>query len=466
MPLMVGPDGDRLAAVEDGVTEEQLIAELKELDATQLAIAEAGAMGGRLADVDVVVAAAAMAEVQERALARLNAAAEIETRVREGLAAIAASASDVYEQLDVAGQAAAAEAAAKVGLVREPPPSISQIGLVHEAMESWQNGADATYRPAAATPSDGGGEAAYAPSPATYTRLTPEQVSSAPSPAEGEVVGEEEGAYYGAADEGGAGGGGGGDGGFFVARQQRSKHISEQLLRLQEESRRLQEQSRTLQERAVEMQRQAGIEADSPLEEAPMSSASALPNPGLGGEEGEEEEAEARMLAEEQRQLEVQIQEALASGAEAVSASHGMLGGATPKPAPISWSMPQRGGQQQQLQPQLQGAMLGGKGKQSANFKPPASTKKGALPGPHHGERTRSVSILSPVSAATLAAAAAGDAGRSGYPPAGQMRRLDSAASSTVDNTPVLPSWSGEAAGHIQQHALLPHTFSGSDFRS
>ena len=172
-------------------------------------------------------------------------------------------------------------------------------------------------------------------------------------------MGEEGGAYYGAADEGGAGGGGGA-GGFFVARQQRSKHISEQLLRLLEASRRLQEQSRTLPERAVEMQRQAGIEADSPSEEAPMSSASALPNPGLGGEEGEEEAAEAWMLAEEQRQLEVQIQEALASGAEAVSASHGMLGGATPKPAPISWSMPQRGGQQQQLQPQLQGGDGGG----------------------------------------------------------------------------------------------------------
>lgn len=46
---------------------------------------------------------------------------------------------------------------------------------------------------------------------------------------------------------------------FVTARMERSKHIANELAKLQEESRRLQEQSKMLQQRAMQMQREVGI---------------------------------------------------------------------------------------------------------------------------------------------------------------------------------------------------------------
>jgi hypothetical protein len=221
--------------------------------------------------------------------------------------------------------------------------------------------------------------------------------------------------------------------GFFQQRQQRSKHISEQLLRLQEESRRLQEQSHMLQERAKEIQRQAGISIDMP-EPVPE-------DPTLA------EVTEASLLQEDQLQLERQINEALATGAEAVAASSAAMdpeGAGGNRPAPIMWSLPP--GKSGQAPPLKAAAAAAPKleGKVPLNSK--TAAKKSAMhsPGPNDRSVVRNVSILSPASAAALAAAAAGDAGRSGYPLKDQQQERLGSAASTVDNMPVLPTWSGE----------------------
>ena len=419
MPLMVGPDGAPLAAITDDMTEEQLIAELKELDATQQAIAESGASAGRLSAVDAVAATAAILEVQERALARLNRDAELETRVRLGLEAIAASANQVFEALGSSGLASSAELAAKAGLMdAETPSSVSKIALIHEAIEQAQVGAAMFYQ-----------------GPDKYNRAAIEQLAAEPSnvgdsgwvretepPTNPRTFHVEK------------------EDGFFHARQQRSKHISESLLRLQEESRRLQEQSRMLQERAMAMQRQAGLSTE-PLS---ADSAAALPAP--------EADMEAASLQIEQGQIDQQIEDALAAGSHAVMDSLAALGPG-PEPvrpaamgrppslgAPISWSMPPKAaGHQLQQQHQQQSKPSGGS-KASSSSKPKPKKSSLTSPGPERGFITRNVSILSPASAAAIRAAADADFNRSGHPAAREQERLDSPGS--VDNMPILPSWS------------------------
>ena len=422
MPLMVGPDGSPLAAVTDDMTEEQLIAELKELDATQLAIAESGASAGRLSGVDSVAAAAAVMEVQERALARLNREAELEMRVRMGLDAIAASANEVYESLDSFGLVAAADMDAKVGNVNEPPTNLSKIALIHEAIEQAQDGA-AMFNP-------------------RNTHATPEQMMAQSSDS-AEDSGSRGVAEIGLAEPSNISGHVE-DGIFFQARQQRSKHISEALLRLQEESRQLQEQSRLLQERALVMQRQAGLSTGPPAEEVVVPQQA-------------EADQEAAMLKVEQDQLELQIKEALAAGSHAVIESQatleprlqvmGSIAGGRPASlgAPIAWNMPAKaGGHPMSTKPP-------GGSKSSGKVLP----RKSALvsPGPDRGGVNRNVSILSPVSAVALRAAAEADASRSGQPSTRERERLDSAGS--LDNAPMLPSWSGEDTFNVGRFRSL-----------
>ncbi|GAX85645.1 hypothetical protein CEUSTIGMA_g13060.t1 [Chlamydomonas eustigma] len=274
MPLMVGPDGEALSAVDDSITEHQLLKELAELEALRVAMAESG---GRPSGMDTVAAAAAMAEVQERAMARLKAAADLDARMREAVAAVEASAMQVRQRLDAGGggggggaggagfvSASEASAAHVVDLPdlsqhASGPQSIVDIAMLHTAIDQAAYfeapASAANVRPAEARLALAGELTGESPSPDAFSvKSVGQQVDdshtiAAASLAVMSVDGGEHVVQY------------------VDARQQRSKHINEQLLRLHEESRRLQEQSRLLTERAVEMQRQAGLLVPAPSEQ-------------------------------------------------------------------------------------------------------------------------------------------------------------------------------------------------------
>ncbi len=117
------------------------------------------------------------------------------------------------------------------------------------------------------------------------------------------------------------------------ARQRRSRHISEQLQKLQQESRQLQEQSRLLTERAIEMQRNAGIPVAAnpapPVPAPPALASTAIEQ----GQEQQQPDASAHEAEQQQAQLQQQP-EAPNPASVAIAA--------TTKGAPISWGLPSR----------------------------------------------------------------------------------------------------------------------------
>jgi len=287
MRLNVGADGERLTTPPDWVSEDQLLAELQDLEHARIAQLLANGLA-KVLERDASSVVAKYQERAERLTAQMDAAEAVEQRMRELAAVVEACKAEVLgredDHLKILSARASCTQSAQAqrngnesarGRVRGTSPAISTLLSRLDSLLSSDGdvakGPSAGGRPGSDLPfvsEQHGGTDAASQDRVVASLLGGQAGNAGPNAA----------AAYGAAGDAcmekhvSSSPGhaalvsdpGADSHTFYASREHRSRQIAQQLARLQEESRHLQEQSNSLQSRAIEMQRAAGIAVTPP----------------------------------------------------------------------------------------------------------------------------------------------------------------------------------------------------------